>query len=40
MKDIEISIEQPDGTWLTVNTFMIQEDVIRMRIGLEPKEQG
>jgi len=39
MKDIEINIKQPDGTWLTVDTSMIQEAVIRMRIGLEPKEQ-
>lgn len=32
-------IKQSDGTELIVNTSMIEEDVIRMRMGLEPKEQ-
>ena len=38
MKDINIKIEQEDGTELKVSTDMIEEDVIRMRCGLEPRE--
>ena len=39
MSDFNIGIKQDDGTVLTVNTDMIEEDVIRNRCGLEPKEQ-
>ena len=39
MKDLDIEIKQEDGTVLIVNTDMIEEDVIRYRCGLEPKEQ-
>lgn len=38
MKDFNITIKQPEGTEITVNTDMIEEDVIRMAIGLERKE--
>ena len=34
MKDFDITIGN-----LTVNTDMIEEDVLRMEMGLEPKEQ-
>lgn len=40
MKDFNVIIKQSDGTEIVANTSMIEEDVIRMRIGLEPKEQG
>lgn len=40
MKDIDVVMIQPDGTELVVNTEQIQEDVLRMRCGLEPKEQS
>ena len=36
MKDIDIIIEI-DGHIINVNTDMIEEDVIRQRMGLEPK---
>ena len=36
MKDIDIIIEI-DGNTINVNTDMIEEDVIRQRMGLEPK---
>lgn len=36
MKDIDIVIEI-DGHTINVNTDMIEEDVIRQRMGLEPK---
>lgn len=39
MKDFNVVIKQPDGTEIIANTSMIEEDVIRMRMGLEPKEQ-
>lgn len=39
MKDFDIVIKQPDGTEIVANTSMIEEDVIRMRLGLEPKEK-
>lgn len=39
MKDFDIILKQPDGTELVFNTSLIDEDVLRMRLGLEPKEQ-
>lgn len=39
MEDFNITIKQPDGTEITANTDMIEEDVIRMVMGLERKEQ-
>ena len=39
MEDFDIILEQPDGTELIVNTSLIEEDVLRMRLGLKPKEQ-
>lgn len=39
MEDIDIIIKQPDGTELVVNTSLIDEDVLRVRCGLEPKEE-
>lgn len=39
MEDFNIVLKQPDGTELVVNTSMIEEDVLRMRCGLKPKEQ-
>lgn len=38
MKDIDIIVKQSDGTKLVVNTSLIDEDVLRIRCGLEPKE--
>lgn len=38
MEDFNIAIKQPDGTEITANTDMIEEDVIRTAIGLERKE--
>jgi hypothetical protein len=37
MDDIDIVIEI-DGYTINVNTDMIEEDVIRQRMGLKPKE--
>lgn len=39
MEDFDIVLEQQDGTELKVNTSLIDEDVLRMRCGLKPKEQ-
>lgn len=39
MEDIDIIVKQPDGTELVVNTSLIDEDVLRTRCGLEPKEE-
>lgn len=39
MEDFDIILEQPDGTELIFNTSLIEEDVLRMRCGLKPKEQ-
>lgn len=38
MDDIDIIIEI-NGHTLNINTDMIEEDVIRQRIGLKPKEE-
>ena len=37
MDDIDIVIEI-DGYTINVNTDMVEEDVIRQRMGLKPKE--
>ena len=39
MEDFNITFKQPDGTELVINTSLIDEDVLRMRCGLKPKEQ-
>ena len=39
MEDFNVVLKQPDGTELVVNTSLIDEDVLRMRCGLELKEQ-
>lgn len=39
MEDFNVVIQQPDGAEIIVSTIMIDEDVIKMRLGLEPKEQ-
>lgn len=39
MKDFNVVVKKPDGTEIIANTSMIEEDVIRMMMGLEPKEQ-
>ena len=39
MEDFNIILKQPDGTELVVNTSMIEEEVLRTRCGLKPKEQ-
>lgn len=39
MKDVDICITQEDGREIVVNTSLLDEDVLRMRCGLEPKEQ-
>ena len=38
MNDFDIVIEI-DGHTINVNTDMIEEDVIRQRMGLKPKEE-
>ena len=38
MDDIDIIIEI-NGHTLNINTDMIEEDVIRQRMGLKPKEE-
>ena len=38
MEDIDIIVKQPDGTEVVVNTSLIDEDVLRVRCGLEMKE--
>lgn len=38
MDDMDIIIEI-DGYTIKVNTDMIEEDVIRQRMGLKPKEE-
>lgn len=39
MNDFNVVIKQADGTEIVANISMIEEDIIRMRIGLELKEQ-
>lgn len=39
MNNFNVIIKQPDDTEIVDNTSMIEEDVIRMRMGLESKEQ-
>lgn len=39
MEDFDIILKQQDGTELIVNTYMIEEDVLRTECGLKPKEQ-
>lgn len=38
MDDIDIIVEV-DGCTIKTNTDMIEEDVIRQRMGLKPKEE-
>lgn len=40
MIDIDISILQKDGSVVTVNTSLVDEDVIRSRCGLDAKEEN
>lgn len=40
MEDFNIVIKQSNGTEIVANTDMIEEDVIRIRMGLEPNEQN
>ena len=39
MKDINIIIKDAFGREIKTNTDQIEEDVLRMRIRLEPQEQ-
>lgn len=39
MSDFNVIIKQSDGTEIIASTVMIEEDVLRMRLKLEPKEQ-
>ena len=39
MKDFEITIKQLDGAEMTFSTEHIDEDVLRIRCGLDVKEQ-
>ena len=39
MEDLNIILKQQDGKELTFDTSLIDEDVLRIRCGLEPKEQ-
>ena len=38
MEDVDVIVKQPDGTEVVVNTSLIDEDVLRVRCGLEMKE--
>lgn len=38
MEDINICLKQSDGSELNFNTVQIEEDVLRMRCGLDQKE--
>ena len=40
MKDFDITYKSPDGREITVNTYHIDEDVLRIRMGLEPHKQN
>lgn len=39
MKDINIIIKDDFGKEIKINTQQIEEEVLRMRMGLEPQEQ-
>lgn len=39
MKDINIIFKDAFGREIKVSTDQIEEDVLRMRMGLEPQEQ-
>ena len=39
MKDFNFVIKLPDGSDILANTDMIEEDIIRLRMGLETIEQ-
>lgn len=39
MEDFDIVFKQSDGTELVFNTSLIDEDVLRVRCGLKPKEE-
>lgn len=39
MEDINIIIKDAFGREIKANTEQIEEDVLRMRMGLEPQEQ-
>lgn len=39
MKDINIIIKDAFDREIKVNTEQIEEDILRMRMGLEPQEQ-
>ncbi len=39
MEDINICLKQSDGSVLNFNTVQIEEDVLRMRCGLNSKEE-
>ena len=40
MRDVNIEIKQDNDSRLVVNTDMIEEDVIHIMCGLEPKYQN
>lgn len=40
MKDINIRLKQDKGIDLTFNNVQIEEDVLRMRCGLDQKEEN
>ena len=39
MEDVNIIIKDAFGREIKTNTDQIEEDVLRMRMGLEPQEQ-
>lgn len=39
MSDFNFVIKLPDGSEILANTDMIDEDVIRLRMGLETREE-
>lgn len=39
MNDINICLKHDDGTELSFNTVQIEEDILRVRCGLDQKEE-
>lgn len=40
MSDVNITYTLPNCEEITVNTALVDEDVIRVRMGLEPHDEG
>lgn len=40
MSDVNVTYTLPNGEVITINTALVDEDVIRVRMGLEPHDEG